>query len=258
MFVAELGINHFGDKKELNLLINKLLKSSINSVTIMCQQRAFYEKYKKKNINFEFKPTIYQNLIKKFKKKKKKIGLSVCDASTYKDLKHLNFDFYKLLSISINDFDLIDLIKKKNKKVFVSTGFGATENKIQKCIKRFGKFKNNLELLHTPITYENEKLDLERISKLKKNFNLKTGYSHHFNKKMAIYASSSYQPDSLFVYCKQFFKKNRVYPDDQHAVFLSEIDEIKKNFEMCVSMHKIVLKKNKKNKKKKIFNEIKK
>ena len=47
MFVAELGINHFGDKKELNLLINKLLKSSINSVTIMCQQRAFYEKYKK-------------------------------------------------------------------------------------------------------------------------------------------------------------------------------------------------------------------
>ena len=44
MFVAEIGVNHFGDKKELNLLINKLLNSSVNFVTIMCQQKIFTEK----------------------------------------------------------------------------------------------------------------------------------------------------------------------------------------------------------------------
>ena len=48
MIVAEIGINHFGDEQELNYVIEKLLVSPINFVTIMCQQEIFYEKYKKK------------------------------------------------------------------------------------------------------------------------------------------------------------------------------------------------------------------
>ena len=112
--------------------------------------------------------------------------------------------------------------------------------------------------MHTPITYEKEKLNLERISNLKKIYGIKTGYSHHFNNKLAIYLSSSYKPDSLFFYCKQFFKEKRVYPDDQHALFIDEVDKVKKNFETCLFMLK--MKKSNKNLKneKTIFKEIKK
>ena len=259
MIVAEIGINHFGDEKELNYIIDKLLASPINFVTIMCQQEKFYEKYKKKKINFELESSIYQKIIRKFKKKNKYIGLSVCDTNTYDKISHIDFDFYKLLSIAINDFNLINMIKKKNKKVFISTGFSATDKKIEKCINKFGNFKNKLELLHTPITYEYDKLNLNKILKLKNRFGLKTGYSHHFYDKTAIYASSCYRPDSLFFYCKQFIKKNRVYPDDKHALFLNEINEVKKNYEMSLMMHKKNIDiKNKMKIKKKIFNEIKK
>ena len=51
--------------------------------------------------------------------KKKKIGLSVCDLKSFNNLKDLNFDFYKLLGIAINNKELIDILKKKiNQSIF--------------------------------------------------------------------------------------------------------------------------------------------
>ena len=102
-------------------------------------------------------------------------------------------------------------------------------------------------------------LNLNKILKLKNRFGLKTGYSHHFYDKTAIYASSSYKPDSLFFYCKHLIKKKRVYPDDEHALFLNEINEVKKKYEMCLMMHKKnTTTENKMKVRKKVFNEIKK
>ena len=49
-----------------------------------------------------------------------------------------------------------------------------------------------------------------------------------------------------------------MYPDDQHALFIDEVDKVKKNFETCLFMLK--MKKSNKNLKneKTIFKEIKK
>ena len=66
MIVVEIGINHFGDKKELDLILNKLLKTKVSHVTIMCQQKNFYEKYKKK-IQFELTRNTYLSLIQNAK-----------------------------------------------------------------------------------------------------------------------------------------------------------------------------------------------
>ena len=74
--------------------------------------KKIFTKNIKKNLDFELTTQTYEKLIQKFKKKKKQIGLSVCDVNTYKKIQHLNFDFYKLLSIAINNYELIDLIKK--------------------------------------------------------------------------------------------------------------------------------------------------
>ena len=67
-------------------------------------------------------------------KKKKKIGLSVCDVETFNEIKSLKFDFYKLLSIAINNYDLIDELKKTNKTIYISTGFNSSLEKIKNVL----------------------------------------------------------------------------------------------------------------------------
>lgn len=237
MFIIETGINHFGKKKELDLIINYIFKSTFKCLTLMCHFSDFYKKYKKKGINFEISEKTYSKLIKKFKKNKKKIGLSVCDYKTFSKVEHLNFDFYKLLSVSINDLDIINALKKKNKKVYISTGFNASLKKIKQCIKLFDGFKK-IELLHTPMTYQAQRLNLNKIKFLKKKFKLPVGYSHHNNNVNTLYALSYHEPKVIFLYCKQLLKKNRSYPDNDHAIYINQLEEIKNNYLQCAKMHK--------------------
>ena len=97
------------------------------------------------------------------KKKKKKFGLAVCDAASFKDKRDLNVDFYKLLSIGIDDYELIEMLKIKKKPIFISTGFNVTERKIKKSIRLFYN-SNPIQLLHTPMTYTLDELNLKKIN----------------------------------------------------------------------------------------------
>ena len=115
MFFLEAGINHFGDKKEIDRVLKFFLKSSFQNITFMLQTDDFYHRYVKKGFNFKLDKNYYNHLIEICKKNKKKIGLSVCDIKTFDEVKDLKFDFYKLLSISINNFNLINILKSKKK-----------------------------------------------------------------------------------------------------------------------------------------------
>ena len=95
--------------------------------------------------------------------------MAVCDKETFKDLKHLNFDFYKLLSVSINNKGLINELCKKNKPIFISTGFNIKNKQIFTCLKYFKK-KRGLSILHTPMSYKISELNFKRILELKKIF----------------------------------------------------------------------------------------
>ena len=155
--------------------------------------------------------------------------MSVCRKNTFEYLSDLKFDFYKLLSVGIKESDLVEDLIKKKKPIFISTGLYVSDNNIKNCLKLF-KSKKNLFLLHAPMTYNLNELNLKRIIYLKKKFNIKVGYSNHNNDKNTLNILSSFTPDCLFLYCKPSKKKNRVYPDDQHAFFFDEIEEIVKKY----------------------------
>lgn len=119
MFFLEAGINHFGKIKEANKILNFFLKSSFNNLTFMIYNESFYKSQKSKGFNFSLPNEFYKKAIKKCHSKKKKIGLSVCDEKTFHNYKNLKFDFFKLLSISINNKNLINILnKKKNQSIF--------------------------------------------------------------------------------------------------------------------------------------------
>ena len=95
--------------------------------------------------------------------------------------------------------------------------------------------KKKLTLLHAPMTYDIKKLNFRRILNLKKNFNLPTGYSNHNNDKQTLNLLTLFKPSVLFVYCKSSRKKGRVYPDNEHAFYLDEINDIIKEINLYSS-----------------------
>jgi sialic acid synthase SpsE len=234
--VIEAGINHFGNLREANRILNYFLKSKFKNLTFMIHTNDFYEYQKKLGIDFKLNKEFYALAIKKCHKKNKKLGLSVCRKNTFEDLSDLKFDFYKLLSVGIKESDLIKDLIKKNKPIFISTGFSVTDNDIKKCLKLFKSTKNH-SLLHAPMTYNLNELNFKKINYLKKKFNIKVGYSNHNNDKNTLNILSSFKPDCLFLYCKPSKKKNRIYPDDQHAFFIDEIEEIVKKYLMYLNIN---------------------
>ena len=231
MFFLEAGLNHFGKIKEANKILNFFLKSTFNNLTFMIHNDSFYKSQKKRGLNFLLPNEFYKKAIKKCHNKKKKIGLSVCDEKTFYNYKNLKFDFFKLLSISINNENLISFLNKKKKPVYISTGFNASNKKILKCLKLF-KNKKKITILHTPMTYDLSKLNLSKILLLKKKFGLPVGYSNHNNDFNTLNILSAYSPKCIFVYCKpSLLKKKEIYPDDKHALYLHELEKVKKNYE---------------------------
>ena len=226
MIVLEAGINHFGKLSEAKKFLNFFLNSNFKYLTFMIQKKEFYEKYKK-SINFYLPKSFYLNALNLAKRKKKYIGLSVCDENSYFEFKEINFDFYKLLGIAINNKNLINLLKKKKKNIYISLSKGSDEN-INRCLKYFGN-KKYLNLIYTNMSYDPNDLDLERIKYLKKKYKLPTGYGHHFNNDIPIYISKVLGSDFIFVYIKNFSKKKVYYPDDSHAIFTKDLTNLVNN-----------------------------
>lgn len=246
----EAGINHFGKVTEANKIINFFLRSKIKNLTFMLQTSEFYKKQKSLGLNFKLPLKFYQSAISKIHRKNKRIGLAICRLDTYNELSHLNFDFYKLLSAGINQKELIYDLKKKNKPIFISTGFNVKDIQIRKCIEAFN-LKKKLTLLHTPMTYNLNELNFKRIFDLKKKFSLPVGYSNHNYDKETLNLLTFFNPSSIFLYCKPTRKKGRVYPDNEHAFYLDEINYIKNKIDLYYSS----ITKSKKISKVKIFSD---
>ena len=76
------------------------------------------------------------------------------------------------------------------------------------------------------MSYDPADLNLKRITDLKKKFKLPVGYGHHFNKSLPLNLSLFYNPSFCFIYIKSFLKRNRKYPDDDHAFFTKDLSKL--------------------------------
>jgi len=234
-FFIEAGINHFGKIKEANIILDNFLKSEFDCLTFMLKSEKFYSDQLKIGKNFRLEKSFFKSALKKCHKKNKKLGLSVGLAKKLGYLDEIKFDFYKLLSVGVNNKSMIQIIKKKNKTVYISTGFNASILKIKKCLNFFKKNKTNL--LHTPMTYNPSELNFSKINYLRKKFRVPVGYSNHHNNLNCLNALSAYKPDSIFIYYKPSYKKGRKYPDDGHAFSFQEIQNSKNDYEKSSQMH---------------------
>jgi len=222
----EAGLNHFGSEREAKTILNFFLDSQFKYLSFMLHRKEFYEYQIKKNkINFFLSKKFYIDALRLAHKKGKKIGLAVCDNKTFIDLEKINFDFYKILGVSINDNSLIKKILEKNKFTFISLAKGSDEN-IKKCLSQI-KYKRKIKLIYTSMSYDPKDTSLSRISYLKEKFKLPVGYGHHYRNINTIILSTFFDPSFYFFYIKRRnSNKKKVYPDNDHAFFFDELNEL--------------------------------
>ena len=118
--IAEIGLNHFGNKRFLGQYLECLTSKNIDGVTIQVLEDSFYKKNFRK---FKLKNETIEKFINYLKKKNKLAGIITNDAKKIKFFDKLNIDFYKVLSSNIKDIELIKKLQKSNcKKIYLSTG----------------------------------------------------------------------------------------------------------------------------------------
>lgn len=190
--IAEIGINHNGKFNNIVNLINLAKKAGADAVKFQLftpqtlsdqKDKKRYKILKKSENLFKFwdrvkiKKEWLRKISNECKKNKIQLGFSVFDKESLNLLKKIDFNFIKIASSDINDFDLLREIKKYNKPIIASTGM-ANIREIRKIYRFFNK---KIYLLHCVSLYPTllKDINLNRIKKLSKIFSCKIGFSDH-------------------------------------------------------------------------------
>jgi pseudaminic acid synthase len=199
LIVAEISGNHNGKKKKFLEHIKSAAKNGADMIKIQTYEPSDITQNSKKK-QFLVKDGIWKNknLFELYKKtytpfkwhkdafelcKKLKIPIfsSPFSSRGVKLLEKLNTPIYKLASLEITDFNLINEIAKTRKPIIISTGC-ATIPEIKKCLKIVYKYHKKIIILHSVTKYptEDNEANIPRINQLKKIFkNIMIGLSDH-------------------------------------------------------------------------------
>ena len=217
-YVAEIGVNHLGKKAIASNFIKRLIKTDVDAITF---QILPFEKMTKLKID-NLPEIFYIEKIKEIKKAKKKIGVAISDEKFINFFNKQKIDFWKVLSIDFYNINLIKNLKKTNKPIYLSTGFSSTKEIID--IK---KMSSKIRFIHTNLSHDIKDANLSAISSLQKVTNRKIAYGLHCDSHNILYASATYNPESIFFYVKNPVL-NKIH-DDRHAIDLNDINTILKN-----------------------------
>ena len=215
MIVAEIGLNHLGDKTKLNKYLSILKKNKIKAITIQIREKSFYIKHKKLFLNDK----IHKNFFKKAKKDFL-VGIALCDIKKLNLIKQSNLDFIKILSKDFTNFKFVKSILLLKKETYLSIG-NYPISEIKKFYKKYKNINNRIKLIYTCFENQNYKLNLNKIKFYKNLFKTPVSYGNHHNDQKKIIQSVKYKPESIFFYIKDC--DNNIYPDNDHAVNLNEI-----------------------------------
>jgi len=197
IFIAEVGQNHQGS-----------LKKALEYVRVFSKLGAHIIKFQNRNNKYLFSTEAFKkdyfsvnSFAKTYGKHREKLELSYKDLKKIKFeckkngvefmstpfdepsvelLKKLKLNFVKISSFEIGNLPFINLIGKKFKTVFISTG-GANIDQIKQSIKILRKNKVKIILMHCVSIYPTpaKKTMLDTIAFYKDKFGCPVGFSDH-------------------------------------------------------------------------------
>jgi len=217
MLVAEIGLNHKGNKILLSKYVKFLLKSKIDAITFQIQSDQYVSSLGFKNIDLKY----LKNQIRIIKKSKKKIGIAISDITKVKYFNQCKIDFWKILSKDFYSQNLINKLINTRKRIYLSTGFSSTGE-----IKKINS-KYNFYFIHTALSNAIKDANLMAIKSISLETGNKVSFGLHCSNHNVLYASIPFNPESIFFYVKINSLTN--YPDNRHAVLLKDVNNIVEN-----------------------------
>ena len=215
MFIAEIGLNHKGDEQAAFRFVQKLVQTQAEAITFQIPNPEFYEKVK--DWGDPLPNTFYKKAIDFVHKHHKLIGFAVGDKKIIPFLDQSGADFWKSLSIYINDKDVMGALQNTGKTIFVSTGV-SDEQEIVRKSKELG----NLKLIHTQLSQKLSDTNLKAISRLRELTGIDVAFGLHCSDHTVLSLSLAFSPSDFFFYVKENLHEK--YPDDKHALLMDEVD----------------------------------
>ncbi|MBI3074753.1 MAG: N-acetylneuraminate synthase family protein [Parcubacteria group bacterium] len=215
MLIAEIGNNHRGKESTALLILESLIKTSVDALTFQIREPAFYDGSmpERNPLHKEF----FRDAIKQCKKKNKKIGFAIADISYVDFLSKEGADFWKTLSWDILNNDLQNALKRTGKPVFVSTGVSNARDIIASS-----KMNQRSAFIHTHLAAETESANLRAIKEIKKATKRKVAFGSHCHNRNIFFTAIAFEPSDIFFYVKD--DTNERCTDDKHAIPLSEVE----------------------------------
>ena len=182
--IGEAGINHNGKVHKAKKLINIAKKAGVDAIKFQLFNSDYFvnksklPKYHKIFKKLEFSEKQWKKILNHAKKRKLKLFFSVFDIPSLETVQKFKLKLVKIPSGEINNHLLLREINKRKLDVILSTGM-ATVKEISSSLKILKNCKK--KILHCVSEYpaKIDKLNLNFIKKLKKSFNLETGFSDH-------------------------------------------------------------------------------
>ncbi len=188
--IAEIGINHDGDRKKARMLIESSMESGAHAVKFQYRNLKNAYSDNAKEIGDEMlSKEIYRNYLSpdeliKLSKYAKDCGLKV--GISFFDKKDINdfgnqidiFDFFKIPSVELTNNELIDALLELNKHLYISLG-AHNELEVTNALERLPE--SGWTPMHCisnyPVTLENARLGY--INYLQNKWRVDIGYSSH-------------------------------------------------------------------------------
>ncbi len=244
--IAEIGINHQGKLKLAKKLVDKAKLAGVDAVKFQCyktdqvvSKKTPKVDYQKKNFldkqshfqmlkECELSEKDFINLKIYCKKKKIDFISSAGDVNSFKFLKKIGMNIFKLASADITDYFLNRYLSSIKKNIIISTGM-SNMNEIKESLKFYKKIsKNKICLMHCVSNYpcKNKSLNLNILPVLKK-LGYVVGFSDHTNSNVAAICSLSL---GAKIFEKHFtLNKNMKGPDHKASIDYPELKKYVKD-----------------------------
>ena len=220
MIVAEIGLNHMGDRRMLEHFLHTLANSEVDAITLQIREPEFYENSRWEK--YKLTEMMYIKASKQVRKSGKQFGLAISDKRL---IPHLSAycDFFKILSKDLSNTEILNTFKNTEVKCYLSTG-NSNFDQIESALK----FLNgDTVLIHTKLDNNVDKVNLSAIRTMKNTFSKPIAFGNHCQNLNVIYTSISFEPSDYFFYVKD--NSYEIPPDDKHAIRLQNINKVCKN-----------------------------
>ena len=171
-YIAEIGVNHLGDENKALRMVENCIRAGADAVTFQIQPDDYYDGTK--SFRNKLSDKFYSKLIDLVHSLDKEIGIALTESDQVFKWLDMGVDFFKVLSMDIDNHELLKSIESTGKQMYISTGVASEDE-----IKRLYQSYSNAWYVHTTLTKSSKDANISALSTIRSIVGDRVGYGLH-------------------------------------------------------------------------------